>query len=149
MLILAKRMSQLRFSTLASLYEADTLQAEQDLYAYLQEDLFPQGLCCIWEENGRYVSALRLQAWRDGYLLEGLQTHRDHRGKGYAQALLGAVLEATQYDKVYAHISRKNAASVAVHTACGFRKILPYATYLDGSVYHNADTYVYEKPRCD
>ena len=149
MLILAKRMSQLRFSALASLYEADTLQAEQDLYAYLQEDLFPNGMCCIWEENGRYVSALRLQAWRDGYLLEGLHTHRDHRGKGYAKALLDAVLEATQYDKIYAHISRTNAASVAVHTACGFRKICNYATYLDGSVYHSADTYLCEKQAAD
>ena len=109
MLILAKRMPQLRFSDLASLYEADTLQAEQDLYAYLQEDLFPRGLCCIWEENGRYVSALRLQPWKDGWLLEGLQTQRDHRGKGYAKALLDAVLEATQYDKIYAHIRRTNA----------------------------------------
>ena len=149
MLILAKRMPQLRFSDLASLYEADTLQAEQDLYAYLQEDLFPRGLCCIWEENGRYVSALRLQAWRDGYLLEGLQTHRDHRRKGYAKALVLASLEKANVEKVYVHIQRQNAASIALHTACGFHKILPYATYLDGSVYYTSDTYLYAKQAAD
>lgn len=149
MLILAKRMSQLRFSALASLYEANTLRAEQDLYAYLQEDLFPNGMCCIWEENGRYVSALRLQPWKDGWLLDGLQTHRDQRRKGYAKALVLASLEKANVEKVYVHIQRQNAPSIALHTACGFLKLWNYATYLDGSVYHSADTYLYENPRCD
>ena len=121
MLIIASKMSQLRFSALAALYEADSLQAEQDLYAYLQEDLFPQGLCCIWVENGCYVSALRMQPWKDGYLLEGLQTHREHRGRGYAKQLLVAALNATPCHKIYAHIRRENAPSIAVHTACGFK----------------------------
>ena len=148
MLILAKRMPQLRFSDLASLYEANTLQAEQDLYAYLQEDLFPNGMCCIWEENGRYVSALRLQAWRDGYLLEGLQTHRDHRGRGYAQKLIFEAVRQLDGQRIYAHIQQDNAPSIAAHTACGFRKLWDTATYLDGSVHPDSHTYVYEKPRC-
>ena len=50
-------------------------------------------------------------------------------------------------EKVYSHISRDNAPSIAAHTACGFRKILEHATYLDGPVHLDADTYVYETPR--
>ena len=51
-------------------------------------------------------------------------------------------------EKVYSHISRDNAPSIAAHTACGFQKILDHAIYLDGSVHPDADTYVYETPRC-
>ena len=149
MLTVAKSMGQLRFSQLAEVYETETLEAEQALYDFLRHDFFPNGICCLWEEKGRYVAALRLQPWKDGWLLDGLQTHRDHRRKGYAKALVLASLEKANVEKVYVHIQRQNAPSIALHTACGFHKILPYATYLDGSVYHSADTYLYENPRCD
>ena len=93
------------------------------------------------------MAALRLQRWNDGWLLEGLQTHRDHRRKGYAKALITAVLEELQLDKIYVHIQRDNIPSIALHQACGFQKILDHAVYLDGSVHPNADTYVYKTPR--
>jgi L-amino acid N-acyltransferase YncA len=57
-------------------------------------------------------------------------------------------LEALKLEKVYSHIRRDNAPSIAAHTACGFRKILDHATYLDGSVHLHSDTYLYENPRC-
>ena len=145
MLTVAKSMGQLRFSQLAEVYETETLEAEQALYDFLRHDFFLNGICCLWEEKGRYVAVLRLQPWKDGWLLDGLQTHRDHRRKGYAKALVLASLENVNTQKVYVHIQRQNAASIALHTACGFYKILPYATYSDGSVYHSADTYLYEK----
>ena len=85
MLIVARNVSDLRVFTLAEVYELDSLQEGQDFYGFLCEDFFPEGICCVWEENGRYVAALRLQRWQDGYLLEGLQTHPDHRGRGYAK----------------------------------------------------------------
>ena len=59
-----------------------------------------------------------------------------------------AALQELDLPKVYVHIQRSNAASVSLHLACGFQKCLPYAIYLDGSVYHCADTYVYQNPRC-
>ena len=147
MLIVAKCVSDLRVFTLAEVYDLFTLQEGQDFYGFLSEDFFPDGICCVWEVNGRYVSALRLQRWLDGWLLDGLQTHRDHRGRGYATKLVCAALEALKMEKVYVHIVRDNIPSVALHQACGFRKILDHATYLDGSVHLDADTYVYETPR--
>ena len=147
MLIVAKCVSDLRVFTLAEVYDLFTLQEGQDFYGFLSEDFFPDGICCVWEKKGRYVAALRLQKWKDGYLLEGLQTHRDHRRKGYAKALITAVLEELQLDKIYVHIQRDNIPSIALHQACGFQKILDHAVYLDGSVHPNADTYVYKTPR--
>ena len=149
MLTVAKNMGQLCFSQVAQLYEAEALEAEQALYAFLREDFFPGGICCLWEEKGRYVAVLRLQPWKDGWLLDGLQTHRDHRRKGYAKALVLASLENVNTQKVYVHIQRQNAASIALHTACGFRKICTYATYLDGSVYYTSDTYLYANQAAD
>ena len=148
MLIIARNVSDLKVFTLAEVYDMYTLEEGQDFYGFLREDFFPEGICCVWEEKGCYMAALRLQRWQDGYLLEGLQTHRDHRGRGYAPKLVCAALEALKMEKVYSHISRDNAPSISVHTACGFRKILDYATYLDGSVHPDSDTYLYENPRC-
>ena len=148
MLIVARKLSELHFSALTEVYGIESLQKEQDLYAYLREELFPRGMCCVWQVQGRYVSALRLQPWGDGWLLEGLQTHPAYRRNGYGKQLVTAVLQELDLPKVYVHIQRCNAASVSLHIACGFQKCLPYATYLDGSVYHSADTYVYQNPRC-
>lgn len=147
MLIIARNVSDLRVFTLAEIYDLYSLDEGQDFYAFLKEDFFPDGICCVWEENGRYVAALRLQRWNDGWLLEGLQTHRDHRRKGYAKAFITAFLEELQLDKIYVHIQRDNIPSIALHQACGFQKILDHAVYLDGSVHPNADTYVYKTPR--
>lgn len=168
MLTVAKRMHQLQFGDLMAVYaegnrengaefhphlppEEQLLRAEQDFYAYLSECFFrTEGAAYyLWSQQGRYVSALRLEPYQDGLLLEALETHPDHRGRGYARQLIRAVLETAEYDKIYVHISRRNVRSVAVHTACGFRKIRNHAVYADGSVLHTSDTYLYEKPRCD
>ena len=148
MLIVARNVFDLKVFTLAEVYDLYTLEEGQDFYGFLSEDFFSGGICCIWEEKGRYVSALRLQRWLDGWLLEGLQTHRDHRGKGYAKQLIAESLEALKIEKVYSHIRRDNTPSIAAHTSCGFQRILDYATYLDGSVHRHSDTYLYENPRC-
>jgi hypothetical protein len=55
-------------------------------------------------------------------------------------------LDTVPEDKIYVHISRRNAASIAVHIACGFCKILDHAVYADGSVLRSSATYLYEKP---
>lgn len=123
------------------------IRAEQAFYTYLTEDFFRQQDAgyYIWSADGQYVSALRLEPYRDGLLLEALETHPAQRGRGYAKQLVQAAMEAADAEKVYVHISRRNAPSIAVHTACGFRKILDYAVYIDGSVNDRCDTYLYEK----
>ena len=148
MLIVARNVSDLKVFTLAEVYALDTLQEGQDFYGFLSEDFFPEGICCVWEEKGRYVAVLRLQRWLDGYLLEGLQTHPDYRGRGYAKQLIAESLESLKMEKVYSHISRDNAPSIAAHISCGFRKLHDHATYLDGTLHRHSDTYLYENPRC-
>lgn len=165
MLTVVTSLRQLNWAQLMSLYEEGNrengedfypdapagqqlLMAEQDFYAYLRDGFFrePGAAYYIWSAQGQYVSALRMEPYQDGLLLEALETHPAFRGRGYAKMLIRAVLENAEYDKIYVHISRRNAPSIAVHTACGFRKILDYGVYVDGSVNHYTDTYLYEKP---
>ena len=164
MLTVVKTISQLRFGELMEVYAESTrdngeefysdrsrqeqiLLAEQDFYAYLSECFFrtPNAAYYIWSENGKAVSALRLEPYQDGLLLEALETHPEHRGRGYAKLLIKSVLQTTEFEKIYVHIHRRNAPSIAVHTACGFQKILDYGVYADGSVNHYTNTYLYEK----
>lgn len=167
MLTVAKSLRELDFGALMAVYvegnrengedfyphlsaEEQRLQAEQDFYAYLADCFFPAAGAAyyIWSEGGRYVSALRLEPYQDGLLLEALETCPEFRGRGYAKQLIRAVLETAEFEKIYVHISRRNTPSIAVHTACGFRKILDHAVYADGSLLRSSDTYLYEKPRC-
>lgn len=124
--------------------------AEQDFRQYLQEVFFAVSgaVYGVWIESGRYVSALRLEPYRDGMLLEALETAPDSRGKGYAAAL---VLEmVTLYPgKIYSHIHKRNTPSIKVHTKCGFKKITDHAVYVDGSVSYSSGTYLLEASLMD
>ncbi len=167
MLTIATSLRQLDFAQLKDVYEEGNrengedlyphlpagqqlLQAEQDVYDYLRTGFFtqPGDRYCIWVVDGTYVSALRLQTYQDGFLLEALETHPAYRGRGYAKALIRAVQETVESEKVYSHISRRNAPSIATHRSCGFQKILNHSVYADGSVNSRCCTYRYEKPRC-
>ena len=164
MLTIATRMHQLRFGQLMDVYaegnrengeeffpdisaQEQIVRAEQEFYTYLVDCFFREkdAAYYIWSVDDRYVCALRLEPYRDGMLLEALETHPEYRGRGYAKQLIRAVLEITDYQKIYVHINRRNAPSIAVHTACGFRKILDYGVYVDGSVNHYTNTYLSEK----
>ena len=164
MMIIVDTLDQLRFGHLMAVYEESNtengaefypklpagqqiLEAEQDFYHYLHNGFFnrPGDRYCIWEEDGIYVSALRLQRYQDGLLLEALETHPDHRGKGFAKALIRAALETAECDKVYVHINPRNAPSIAAHTKSGFRKILDYSVYANGTVNSYCHTFLYEK----
>lgn len=125
------------------------LRAEQDFYRYLRECFFPTegAFYAAWEEDGRYIAALRLEPYQDGLLLEALGTAPGERKKGYAKALIGAVQEwlAKQGSvRIYSHVSKRNAASLATHRACGFQIILDHAVYADGSVLADSYTMCYE-----
>ena len=110
------------------------LQAEQDFYQYLRESFFKTegAYYALWEQDGRYVCALRIEPYKDGVLLEALETAPEHRCRGYAKQLMEAVLAGEK--KVYSHVGKKNGPSLRVHEKCGFRRILEQAMYIDGSV---------------
>ena len=114
--------------------ERQAAQAEQDFYAYLRDDFFrTRGAAYgVWEIGGVYVSALRLEPYRDGLLLTALETRPDQRGKGYAKDLVSQAVAAAG-QTVYSHVGKKNTASLRVRLACGFEKISDSALYLDGS----------------
>lgn len=155
MLRLVYNLRELDFSQLMEVYiegnleKGDLLQAEQDFYQYLQEGFFnrPGDVYCLWEIEGRCVAALRLQAYRDGLLLEALETVPALRRKGHGRALVLAALKRFPEKKVYVHIAGWNKASIALHEGCGFQKISDCAVYADGSVTNRAGTYVYEEKR--
>ena len=114
------------------------LRAEQDFYAYLR--VFFKTECAVyalWEEQGQYISALRLEPYQDGLLLAALETMPQFRRQGYGKKLILAALEAVWQDKklpVYSHVHKRNLASLAIHRACGFDRISERAVYIDGSV---------------
>ncbi len=111
------------------------LEAEQDFHQYLRECFFstPGAFYALWVVDTIYVSALRLEPYQDGLLLEALETIPSHRQKGYAKALVDAVLDYVGEQKVYSHVHKKNIPSLRTHESCGFRRILEYAQYIDGS----------------
>lgn len=163
MMLVIKDLHRLRFGELMEVYAESVaengadfypecseneqiLQAQQDFYAYLAQEFFAQeqDCYCIWEEDGRYVCALRLQRYRDGLLLEALETRPQARRRGYAEKLIHAVQAQIGEQVLYSHISHKNAASIAVHRKCGFVKISDSAVYADGSVNDRCGTYRYQ-----
>lgn len=152
MLKIARKMNDFSFGKLMEVYEEGNLEngqdlwpeepqwrqialAEQEFYQYLQQVFFKSegARYLIWEEGNRYISALRLEPYRDGLLLEALETVPKHRNQGHAAELVNAAIEYAGA-KIYSHVSKKNLPSLRTHEKCGFRKILDYAVYADGSV---------------
>lgn len=166
MLIVADSLSKLSFGKLMEVYtqsnlksgqqrwpdETDSRQlalAENVFFDYLTGSFFRTSgaLYLIWEEAGVYRSALRLEPYREGWLLAGLETHPAYRRKGYASALVKAALaylDSIDAAVVYSHVGKKNTASLAVHARCGFCTIADYSRYIDGSVDRQAYTLKYD-----
>ena len=161
MLLIAKRLEELNFSALMDIYiegnlekaeeygDGGLLRAEREFYDYLREDFFRQqgAFYAVWTEQGRYVSALRLEPYKDGWLLEALETAPDYRKKGYAKALMIAVLEYMNQSIIYSHVSKRNEAFLRTHYACGFQKHLDHVVYLDGSVTNRGVTLKFDGRR--
>ena len=125
--------------------DQQVINAEQDFYQYLKEIFFatPGAFYALWTPEGRCTAAVRFEHYRDGLLLEGLETAPEARGRGYAKALLQASLDYLREDGqqvIYSHVDKENAPSLAVHQACGFQRILEHAVYIDGSVSQKACT---------
>lgn len=93
----------------------------------------------LWEIHGVPVSAVRIEPYRDGYLITCMETDPNHRRNGYASALLRAVMADTP-GVYYAHVDKKNMASLRLHEDLGFQVILDHAVHVDGSVFANSFT---------
>lgn len=164
MLIIAKSMGELNFRMLMEVYEEGNrengednwpelpegqrlLLAEEAFYQYLREVFFSaaDSEYCIWEEDGRYVSALRLEPYRDGFLLEALETAPQQRRKGYAEQLIREVTSRRSDCKIYSHVGKRNIPSLKIHEKCGFQQILEYAAYVDGSVNQRCCTMLFQE----
>ena len=166
MLLIIGKINDLRFTDLMEVYiESNTAngiekypylssfeqlrEAETDFYQYLSSVFFRQqaAIYFIWEEDGRYLSALRIEQYDDGLLLCGLETVPSARGQGYAFNLISAVLSHLAEHgsgTIYSHVSKKNLASLKAHEKCGFQIMKEYAVYSDGSVLHNSYTLIKE-----
>lgn len=134
MLKIAYRAAELDLGQLCRVYEQSCAEAGAQKYPHLgsneqflaaQQDLYGQVRCfyniknafyAVWIEDGSYVSALRIEPYKDGLLLTGLETAPEARGRGYATSLAEAVLlELSEKGtvSVYSHIQKRNAASLA------------------------------------
>lgn len=123
-------------------------RAQEDFLSYLREDFFQQkdAFYAVWIVDGIYQSALRLEPYRDGMLLQALETAPNARRKGYASSLIAEVLKNLQgssYKAVYSHVEKRNIPSLAVHKNCGFQKLSDSATYIDGTVTQKSCTLCY------
>ena len=165
MLRIIRSMRQLSFSELMNVYiesnllngkelyptfsqDVQILEAEQNFYHYLNDVFFRQvdSFYGIWEQEGRYTAALRIEPYSDGFLLCALETEPSARRRGYASNLIIAVikyLEQFGTYKLYSHISKRNIPSINAHKKCGFHIISDHAVYSDGSVLHNNYTLLY------
>lgn len=122
------------------------IEVEQDFYQFLLDFFRPDGSrYFLWASEGRYKAALRVEPYRDGFLIEGLETAPYCRRRGFAASLLAETinfLNAKSDMKIYSHIHKANIPSIRTHIRCGFVKEFDYAFFVDGSVDHNYLTYV-------
>lgn len=99
---------------------------ERDFLGYIKEEFLAAGenLLLVWEEQGIWVSALRLYLVGDRrYYIEALETHPSYRRKGYGARLLRETAELLKKSGAFclrSNVSKNNAASIATHKACGF-----------------------------
>lgn len=126
--------------------EQRRIHAEQDFYFFMKSFLWDRNsVCAVWMVDECYISALRLEPYRDGVLLTGLETIPESRGKGFAKKLMIAAsdyLRTQGITHVYSHVGKNNAISLSAHKAVGFELLLDFAAYIDGSVSQQACTLV-------
>ncbi len=160
---LSYKLSELSFGKLMEVYAESNLEngqefwpeesqprqiamSEQNFYNYLQQVFFRTSgaFYAVLEQKGQYVSALRMEPYRDGLLLEALETAPEQRCRGYAKVLIQNVLKHTGNTKIYSHVGKRNRASLRTHESCGFRIVSDGAVYADGSVNRRSYTLCYE-----
>ena len=113
-------------------------RTQQMFYQYLREIFFhdPRSFYAVWDTENGYMAALRVEPYRDGMLIEALETAPEVRGAGIASALLKTLLtecDGLGLKKIYAHVHKNNRISFHVHQKCGFSVIAESAVLVDGS----------------
>ena len=112
--------------------EAAVRMVESGFLDFLKNEFFkePQAVCWVLEEDGVWVSALRICRIPEGpYYLEALETRPDRRRQGYGVRLLSEVLDAMKAEgpfRLCDCVGKKNAASLKAHEKCGFRQGYDY-----------------------
>lgn len=101
-------------------------KVEQDFCNYIkQKFLNGKNIYCIWEDNGVWISALRLYLIENNfYYLEALETAPAYRRHGYASLLLKEVVKDLRKCgsfKICDCVGKKNTASLGTHKKCGFK----------------------------
>ena len=101
-------------------------KVEADFLTYLQQDFFRSTMPTYWilEENGQWVSALRLNRLRpELYYLQALETRPDSRRKGYAARLINEVIDRLKEEgpfRICDCVNKRNVPSLRTHLKCGF-----------------------------
>ena len=103
----------------------------------------------VWEENGEWVSALRLSKLDGYYFMEALETKTEARGKGYATKLIleTIALLRTRGDVILrSNVNKKNVASLSTHMKCGFEiEHENGINYISGTVRENVYGMIYRE----
>ena len=112
--------------------------ASQDFYQYLSHVFFRTSgaVLAVYSSEGKYMSALRMEPYKDGYLLSGLETAPEFRRKGFGLRLVrDVILHCTEAGirVLYSHIHKENVASRNLHISAGFSVIRDCATLIDGT----------------
>jgi len=146
MLKIITKFSDLDVSALMDVYSLDSAfdpghDSQRELYEQQYSFLLDflsvrEQFIAVWIENGVYVSALRMQPYRDGYLISGLETEPTFRNCGYGTRLLQEsllYLAGAEIGVIYSHVEKENKASLRVHDKSGFVVLSDCAALLDGS----------------
>ena len=143
-----KRTNEIALERLLDVYadEFKSAAERESFYMYLLE-YFSAPDCCYFLLvcDDQYVSVLRTERYRDGYLITGLHTKREFRSRGFGKQILTEAcghLRSSGNVAIYSHVENTNAASIRVHLACGFKKELEYASFIDGSISWNSCTLI-------
>lgn len=97
-------------------------------------------VCCLWAPQGRYAACVRVERYRDGFLMTCLETAPECRRQGFAYALVKTILRnfSQHGDKrVYVHVAKNNHPSINLHSKVGFRTVSDSARLVDGTVSQN------------
>lgn len=150
MLKIAKNIGQLDVSKLMETYSIvgygrAVSEFYEDLLNFFSQ---PGAIYALWEEDSVYRCCLRVEPYKDGVLIAGIETMPQMRNKGYATKLLRAVVEKMLQSDVsvlYSHVDKGNIPSRKLHTKCGFVPHLDYAVLLDRTVSQNMCTLCVKK----
>lgn len=134
---------------------ADSLeQYEAGYVAYMREEFFaqPGRLWMVETVDGLWASTLRLIPLEEPntWMIGSLETHPDHRRKGYAAQLLTDTIQYLEETcgevALLSGVGKRNIASLQTHLRCGF--IREKETWTEGDVTSDRTcTMAYRSPR--